>query len=217
MHRAPCEAVLLPAPRCRARGPAGQRCPLPSRSPARAAAHCDSARPRPRRAPAAPPPANGHSAAAPANQRARLCPPSLAIGCLCPSGIAHWLLPEPVKPLAPPRCLPQMPGSSSGRVGPAPFLQPPPPIGCEERPFRAAIGGGEGRRYFKKGLRARGGSRGCEWSAGVRESLASCPGLTHREGSEGEIYPRIPHEGLRTLRVPRPWGHCLARGADQEF
>lgn len=116
-------------------------------------------------APAAPPPANGHSAAAPANQRARLCPPSRAIGWLSAPAITHWLLLATGKLWAPPPCLPQSPGSSSARVGHAPFLQPRPPIGCEERPVRAAIGGG-GRRYFKKGLRARGGSRGCDGSVG---------------------------------------------------
>lgn len=71
---------------------------------------------------AAPPPANGHSAAAPANQRAPLCPPSLAIGWLSHPASAHWLLPVSRKQRAPPPCLPQLRGSSSGRDGPAPFL-----------------------------------------------------------------------------------------------
>lgn len=201
--------MFLPAP-VPAEGTGGAALPGALTEPRPRRAHCDSARARPGPAPAAPPPANGHSAAAPANQRARLCPPSLVIARWSPPGIAHWLLPAPGMPLAPPRCLPQLPGSSSERVGPAPFLHLPPPIGCEERPVRAAIGGGGGAATLKRGCGRAAGLEAVRARLVLAELPAPFPSFKHHEGSERAIYPQIPHEGLRTLRLPRPRGHCLA-------
>ncbi|XP_059344482.1 basic salivary proline-rich protein 2-like [Ammospiza nelsoni] len=164
-------------------------------------------------APAAPPPANGHSAAAPANQSARLCPPSRAIGWLSTPAITHWLLPATGKPWAPPPCLPQSPGSSSARVGHAPFLQPPPPIGREERPVRAAIGGGGGAATLKSGCGHAAAPeaippRGAPYPAGATAlgGTASLPGM-RRGGllSVKELWAPQAMAAMVTVAHRAPW------------
>lgn len=197
--------MFLPAP-VPAKGTGGAALPGALTEPRPRRAHCDSARPRPRRAPS-----RQRSLRRRASQSARAPLPALAR--YCP------VVPAWDRPLAAAR--------ARDAVGPAPLFTTVARLELGEgwpRPFPSSTAS-----HWLRGTPRpcchwrRGGAatlkRGCGRVAGLEavrarlvlaELLAPFPSFKHHEGSERAIYPQIPHEGLRTLRMPRSRGRCLA-------
>lgn len=149
--RSSSESCVLPARSRRCAGTGGQRCPVRSRSPARAAAHCDSARHAPLPPTVTPPPRRPISAHRSARPRSLLagCPLLASpIGC-CPRQESRGR-----RPLVYHSC----PARARGGMAPPLSSSRGLPLAARNAPSALRLAEG-GRRYFKKGLRAPGRSR----------------------------------------------------------